>query len=128
MADPNARLFIALYTDADVHGKLAALIRQHGFDALSAYEAGNAQLDDEEQLSYAVRQHRAILTCNARHFAPLCEAWWQAQRQHYGILVSEQLPLGELLRRTLRLLNMVSADEMRNVYRNLADFAKLQDG
>ena len=123
MANDAPRLFIALYTDADVHGGLAAQIRRRGFDAISAYEAGNATLDDEDQLKYAASQRRAILTCNAKHFEPLFERWWQAGRKHYGVIVSEQMPIGEMLRRVLRLLNAVSADEMDNGYRDLAQFA-----
>jgi hypothetical protein len=127
MANDAPRLFIALYTDADVHGGLAAQVRHKGFDAISAYEAGNATLDDEDQLKYATSQRRAILTCNAKHFEPLFEGWWQAGHKHYGVIVSEQMPIGEMLRRVLRLLNTVSADEMENGYRDLAEFTG-QDG
>ncbi len=127
MADEAARLFIALYTDADVHGGLAAQIRRRGFDAISAYEAGNAALDNDDQLEYAASQRRAVLTCNAKHFEPLFVGWWQAGRKHCGVIVSEQMPIGEMLRRVLRLLNTVSADEMENGYRDLAEFAN-QDG
>lgn len=123
MANEAARLFIALYTDADVHGGLAAQLRRRGFDAISAYEAGNATLDDADQLEYAVSQRRAILTCNIKDFAPLVEEWWEAGRKHYGVIVSEQIPIGEMLRRVVRLLNTVSAEEMENGYRDLAEFA-----
>jgi hypothetical protein len=123
MANQGNRLFIALYTDADVHGGLATQIRRRGFDVLSAYEAGNASLDDPDQLEYAVSQRRAILTCNIKDFVPLLEEWWRAGRKHYGVIVSEQIPIGEMLRRVLRLLNTVSADEMENGFRNLAEFA-----
>lgn len=123
MADESARLFVAIYTDADIHGGLAAQIRLRGFDAISAYETGSAELSDPDQLAYAVSQRRAILTCNAKDFAPLSDSWWQTGRQHYGIIVSEQLPLGEMLRRMLRLLDSISADTLENGYRNLAEFA-----
>lgn len=122
MANEPQRLFVTLYTDADVHGGLAAQTNLRGFDAISAYEAGNAELSDVDQLAYAVSQRRAILTCNAKDFAPLSTAWWQDGRQHHGIVVSEQLPLGEMLRRVLRLLDSVSADVIENSYRNLAEF------
>lgn len=123
MADEPERLYIALYTDADVHGKLAALVRQRGYDAVSAFEAGNADFDDPDQLRYAAQHGRAILTCNAKDFAPLLEQWWEAGVEHWGIVVSEQLTLAEMLRRILRLLDGVSAEEMRNGFRNLGEFA-----
>lgn len=98
-------------------------LRRRGFDAVSAYETGNAQLDDADQLEYAAGQRRAILTCNIKDFEPLFEAWWLAGRNHSGIIVSEQLPVGEMLRRLLRFLNQVSANEMENRYRDLGEFA-----
>lgn len=123
MAEQATRLFIALYTDADVHAGLAARIRRRVFDAISAYEAGNASLDDPDQLKHAVSQRRAILTCNAKDFVPLLEEWWQAGRKHYGIIASEQVPIGEMLRRVLRMLNTISAEDMEDGFRNLAAFA-----
>jgi len=53
------------------------------------------------------------------------EEWWQADRKHYGVIISEQVPIGEMLRRVIRLLNTVSADEIENGYRDLAEFAGL---
>lgn len=123
MAIDQDRLYIALYADADVHGKLAEQIRQKGFDAVSAYEAGNAELDDSDQLEYAISQKRVILTCNAKDFAPLFDQYWLAGKDHCGIIISQQLSLGEFLQRILKLLNTVSADEMQNNFKNLAEFA-----
>lgn len=123
MANEPQCLFITLYTDADVHGGLTAQIRLRDFDAISAYEAGNAELNDADQLACAVSQRRAILTCNAKDFAPLSKTWWQDGRQHCGIIVAEQLPLGEMLRRVLRMLDAVSADALENGFRNLTEFA-----
>ncbi len=123
MAD-DAKLFVALYTDADVNKKLAAKIREHGFDATSALEVKTNSLDDEPQLEYAAAQDRAILTHNQQHFAPLHEKWLSEGREHAGIILSPRIEIGELLRRTLRLLDQVTADEMRNNLRHLSDFAE----
>lgn len=117
-------LFVALYLDADVDRKLADRMRAEGFEAVSAREVGNDELSDEDQLAYAAAQKRALLTHNTRHFVPLFEEWWFANKGHYGIIVSEQLPLGELLRRTLRFLNTITADEMVDNIVNLAEFAR----
>lgn len=40
--------------------------------------------------------------------------WLKHQQEHAGIIVSDQLPIGETIRRLLNLLNHVTADEMRN--------------
>ncbi len=51
----DVRLFIALYTDEDVTDKLTIAIRERGFEAQCAAEAGLLNVDDAVQLSYAAR-------------------------------------------------------------------------
>ena len=82
----------------------------------------HAALTDSEQLAYAASEGRAILTHNSKDFAPLFEQYWWDGREHHGVVVSEQLPVGELLRRMLRLLDTITAEEMRNNYKDLAEF------
>jgi len=116
--------FIALYLDEDITYRLAEALREHGFDALAAYEVGNSEVPDQVHLEFATRQGRALVTCNAKDFSPLFDEWWETGRQHHGVIVSEQLAFGEMLRRLLDLLHQVTAEEMRNSYRNLAEFAE----
>jgi predicted nuclease of predicted toxin-antitoxin system len=92
------------------------------YDAISAYEVGNAELEDAEQFDFAIRQGRAIVTHNAHDFEPLVDQYYAQGKEHFGLIIAEQLPIGELLRRLLRLLNTVSADEMKNSYRDLGEF------
>ena len=120
----DTRLFIALYTDEDVDQELARQLRHHGFDVVSAREIGKYRLSDRAQLDYAISQQRAIFSFNVKHFVTIFEEYWNAGKDHYGIIVSEQLPLGEVLRRTLRLLDTVMAEEMQNNFKNLGEFAE----
>ncbi len=117
-------LFIRLYLDADVNVKLAANLRRAGYDCVSAREVGNAALDDETQMVFATNEGRVLLTHNIQDFVPIFEHWWYANRDHLGVVVSQQIPLGELQRRVRRLLDTVTADEMENNLRNLAEFAE----
>jgi predicted nuclease of predicted toxin-antitoxin system len=121
---PEARLLIRLYLDADVDVKLAANLRRAGYDCVSAREVGNAALDDETQIVFATNEGRVLLTHNIQDFVPIFERWWHANRNHPGIVVSQQIPLGELQRQVMRLLDTVTADEMENNLRNLAEFAE----
>lgn len=118
----TSRIFVALYLDADVSRKLAKALRENGFDAVSAVEVGNAKLSDLAQFNYAIGDQRAILTYDSKDFARLFDEYWQAGKEHYGIIVSEQLPVSEMLKRLLRLLDSVTADEMKNSFRNLGEF------
>ena len=121
MPDPDAVL--GLYLDADVDVKLAANLRAAGYNCVSAREVGNAALDDESQMKYAAGHERALLKHNIQHFVPIFERWWHAGKDHSGLSVSQQIPLGELQRRVIRLLNAVSPKEMKNGFRNLAEFS-----
>ncbi len=105
MDTEETRLFIALYTDADITDDLAKQLRERGYDAISALELGRYGPLDREQLDFAISQQRVILTFNMRHFTPLFEEYWNAGKEHSGVIVSNQIPIGELLRRTLNLLN-----------------------
>ena len=87
-------------------------------------EENRREVSDEKQLEYATSLGRALLTHNRQHFAPLHERWLSEGREHAGIILSTRIEIGELLRRTLRLLNEVTADEMRNNLRHLNDFAE----
>ncbi|MEW5873378.1 MAG: DUF5615 family PIN-like protein [Chloroflexota bacterium] len=112
------RLFIRLYTDEDITSELALALRERGFDAQSAAEAGLLNADDHAQLEYATQNGMAILTCNARHFLQLAREYAAAGRSHAGIIVSSEQysrrRFSDLLKRALRLLNKLTADEIRD--------------
>ena len=103
-----------IYTDEDIYGEFAEALRKRGVDAESTVEAKNLGLEDHEQLAYAVTQKRAILTFNREHYERLAVEYFLNDREHYGIIISPQYEFGELLRRMLKLLKSVAADELRN--------------
>ena len=117
MSQAPPRLFVALYTDEDVSPDLAPALRRRGYVPQSAAEAGNMEISDEAQLTYATEKGMALFTYNIQHFIPLIQAWYLAGRTHAGLILSEQFSqrqFGELLRRVLRLLNRWTADEVKN--------------
>ncbi len=109
-------LFIRLYLDEDVHRGVAAALRLRGFDAVSVHDEGRWGLSDADQLAYATVSQRALFTFNTADFLRLHRTWIEAGRPHWGIIVSEQLPVGEATRRLLRLLNHATAAEVRNQF------------
>jgi hypothetical protein len=119
---PESHLFIRLYLDEDVHKRVASALRLRRFDVVSAHEVGRWGLSDEEQLAYAATEGRALFTYNTPDYLRLHLAWLQRGQEHYGIIVSDQLPIGETVRRLLNLLNRVTADEMRDQIRWLQAF------
>ena len=105
---------ISLLLDEDVRRMLGVILRQRGYDAIHVLDADRAGKSDADQLAYAVSQQRAILTHNIRHFRLLNQKYHEEGSQHFGILLSAQLPLRDLLRRSLGFLGRHTADEVKN--------------
>ncbi|MDI6793435.1 MAG: DUF5615 family PIN-like protein [bacterium] len=114
MAEKPHEIFARLYLDEDVHKQLANALRLRGFDVLSVHEVWHAGLNDTQQLDYAVTEKRAIVTFNVADYVKLNKQYLTSDREHYGIIVSAQLPVGEMLRRLLGLLNKFTAGELKN--------------
>lgn len=112
-------LFVKIYLDEDVHKRLAQALRLRSFDVVSAYEVGYQQVDDEDHLAYAATQSRAIVTFNIPDFVRLHRDYVLSGKEHWGIILSEQLPISEMVHRLLYFLNHVTADEMKNQLRYL---------
>ncbi len=111
------RLFIELYLDEDVHVVIADLLQGRGFTATTARDAGQLEKSDEEQLAYAVSQRKTLLTHNRHDFEALAREYASAGKTHYGIILAVRYPPYEVVRRLMRFLNHVTADEMQNQVR-----------
>lgn len=111
------QLFIELYLDEDVHILIADLLKGRGFSATTARDAGQLQKTDEEQLAYAVSQQKTLLTHNRHDFEALGREYASADKTHYGIILAVRYPPYEVVRRLMRFLNHVTADEMQNQIR-----------
>jgi hypothetical protein len=110
---------LRLFLDEDVHAALAAALRKRGHDAILALEEKRLGLSDESQLNFATQQNRCLVTFNVGDFVRLHNRWMDAGREHAGIIVSKQLPVGEMLRRLLALLQKENGDSMRGQVRFL---------
>ena len=103
-----------LYLDEDIKPVVADMLRNRGLGCLSTREAGNLGRSDSEQLAFAVHQNRAILTFNIVEFLRLAMTWAAEGRSHCGIIVSDQIPVSELLRRLIRLSVHHQHDDLSN--------------
>lgn len=125
MTGGHGRRFIFLYTDEDVAGRLAIVLRERGYEAASTAEAGTVGLPDGEQLAFAAGRGWTILTYNLKDFIDLARRWHDAGQEHAGIVVSRQFSrqeTGELLRQVCSLLDAVEAPEMWNTVRHLQSY------
>ncbi len=112
----------SLYLDEDVDPLLACVLLQREVDVLTTHEAGRRAATDADQLAFAVREGRAILTHNVAHFAALALRYRRAGWEHHGVVLSDQVPFKQLLARALRLLDRYTADSLRNQLVWLQDF------
>ena len=111
-----------LYLDEDVRPLLAVTLRDRGYDAISAIELEHIGMPDSEHFAFAASEGRALLTFNIRDFVPLASRAMAEGTPFAGLIVSDQLPFGELLRRVLRLLGQRDADDLRNMITWLSDY------
>ncbi len=106
---------ISLYLDEDTISRaLIRSLRARGVDILTAREANRLGFSDQEQLAFAASQGRVILTFNTRDYAKLHTKYILQQRNHAGIIVSDQIQVGLLVRRLLKLIDAKSSDEMQD--------------
>ena len=110
MADP-----IRLYLDEDaMQSRLIRALSARQVDVVTAFEAGLIGFPDEDHLVYALAQSRVLFSFNRGDFARLHKLYLKNDRHHAGIIVSDQLQVGMIVRRLLKLLNTRSGTEMQD--------------
>ncbi len=111
-----------LHLNEHLSPRLAEQLRKYGFDVTSTIELGMAEADDAEQLGFAASQQRAFVSFNHKHFAILHAQYMAEGKEHWGVILSTEENIGVMRRRLLRLLNTLSAEELKNQMRWLNEF------
>jgi hypothetical protein len=110
------------FTDEDVYAAVAPALRKAGLDAISTPEVGRLGESDESQLGFAADQRRVLVTFNVAHFAATHATWLMQGRHHAGIVVSNQRPVGDLIRRILHLAGTLDAEALQGRLEYLSDW------
>ena len=103
-----SQLFVELYLDEDVRVLVARILRSRGFTAVTTQEAGQVANSDSEQLAYAIRQNKTLLTHNRVDFEQLSQDYFK------GLIIAIRRTPFEIARRLLIVLDRMTADEMDN--------------
>jgi hypothetical protein len=106
-----------LFLDEDsCDSDLVAALRNRDVDVTTVLEVGFQGHSDKDQLLWATNANRVIYTFNAKHFCHLHRIFVKSGQEHSGIIIGHQqrFPIGEQLRRILRVFNERSIDNMRN--------------
>jgi hypothetical protein len=106
---------VRLYLDEDAQrASLVRALRGRQYDVLTSSDAQKAGANDAEQLIFAISQQRTVFTFNRGDFARLHADYMNDEQTHAGIIVSDQLEAGVIIRRLLKLLHARSAEDMTN--------------
>ncbi len=106
---------IKLYLDEDAQRTdLIQALRARRIDILTVSEANLLSENDELQLDFATSESRVVFTFNRGDFFHLHTEWLTKGKMHTGIIVSDQLSTGVIIRRLLKLIDSKSAEEMEN--------------
>ena len=105
---------ISLYLDEHIQLALAEALRARGVDVLTTQEAENVGLGDLGQLTFAIESKRSLFSYNKRHFAKIHYEWMALKTPHRGIILSDQLAIGTVLRRVMKLYFSLNSEDMKN--------------
>lgn len=108
---------IRLYLEEDSMSRaLVRGLRARNVDVVTAFEEGMIERTDEEHLEYAARIERALYSFNVKDFYDLHARHLSEGKEHAGIILTRQrqFTVGEQLRRLLRLIAKVPAEEMNS--------------
>jgi uncharacterized protein with PIN domain len=108
---------IRLYLDEDAMARsLTRELRARGVDVATAISERLLGDADSVQLEFATAQGRVIYTYNVSDYARLHADYLVEGKRHAGIILVHQsrFTLGEQIRRTLRLVATLSAEEMHD--------------
>jgi hypothetical protein len=105
---------ISLYLDEHIQLALAEALRARGVDVLTTQEVGNVGLGDLGQLTFATESKRSLFSYNKRHFAKIHYEWMDLKTPHRGIILSDQLAIGTVLRRLMKLYFSLNSEDMKN--------------
>lgn len=97
-------------------GDLVRGLRSRGIDVVTAAEVGMTRRRDEEHLSLATAQGRALYSFNVGDFHEIHTEWTSTGRDHAGIILAQQkrYSTGEQIRRLLRLIGSLTGEAMKN--------------
>jgi hypothetical protein len=97
-------------------GDVVRGLRSREIDVVTAADAGMIRREDEDHLSWATVDNRALYSFNVGDFHQIHTEWTTGGRNHCGIVLSQQrrFSAGEQIRRLLPLIGVLTAEAMRD--------------
>ena len=120
---------LRLYVDHDSsRNALVQALRRSQVDVLTAFEAGQHEAEDADQLAFATAQGRVLYSFHVGDYLRLHREHVAQGRSHAGIILARQqhYSVGEQLRRLWRVLSTRAAHEMVNRVEFLSAWASTE--
>jgi len=111
-----------IYLNENLSWKIAKALREYGHDVVSSHEFGMNAEEDEEQFDFAFSEKRAVLTNNFGDFVRLFDEYASSRKDHYGVILTTKCTIGTTIKRLRKLLENVTAEQMKNQIRWLNEF------
>jgi Domain of unknown function (DUF5615) len=108
---------IRLYLDEDAMAvALVQALTERGVDVTTANSENMIFRPDEDHLAHATSIGRVLYSFNVGDYCQIHGQFMESGRSHGGIIVASQkkFGIGEQMRRLLRIVNVLSAEEMQN--------------
>lgn len=107
---------IRIYLDEDAMSRsLINALRSRGVDVIVAADVGMRRRSDAEHLAYASTEGLVLFSFNTNHYMALHTSLLEQGQSHAGLILSGQdYSIGEMMRRILRIVAHLSAEEMKD--------------
>jgi hypothetical protein len=108
---------IRVYFDEDsMWQAMVTALRARSIDVQTALEAMMIARTDEDHLAFATAQGRVLCSFNVGDFYRLHTRYMAQHQSHTGLVLArqQQYSVGEYMRRLLRLMAHLTAEEMHN--------------
>lgn len=108
---------VRLYLDEDsTDNHLVQALRARHVDVVTAFEVGMVGTADDQQVRYATKLERSLYSFNVRYFWKIHAEFVKLGKAHAGMVLARQqrYSVKEQMRRLLRIISEVSAEEMRD--------------
>jgi len=91
-------LRLKFYFDENVDVSVAKGLSSRGIDTLTTQEAGLIGATDIQQIEFAIKSKRTFITHNKKDFIIIHQQLIAKNKVHYGIILSDHLPVGEFIK------------------------------
>jgi hypothetical protein len=115
---------VKFYLDEDISPKVSEILRKKGVDAVSAHEADMLQVSDEEQLTLAAAEGRAMVTRNRDDFITLTVRFFDDLKPHKGLIIVPHTMPGFEFSKLASLLEKFSKDHPKGLEPYTIEFLK----